>query len=64
MVLSVIIYVIVSGNCSGECKVFGSVQNDKVTGAVGVAFIIIVFRYLSIIIARSSRPLQRSLQDV
>jgi len=64
MVLSVIIYVIVSGNCSGECKVFGSVQNDKVTGAVGVAFIIIMFRYLSIIIARSSRPLRNFLRNV
>lgn len=65
MVLSVIIYVIVSSYChGGECEVFGRVQNDKVTGAVGVAFILIMFRYLSLIIARSSHPLQRFLRDV
>lgn len=64
MVLSVIVYYVVSGICGQGCTIFGSVQDDKVTGVVGVAFIIITFRYVSIIIARSSRPLRRFLQDV
>jgi len=67
MVFSVIIYFLLSGMCGADCIVFGRPGDEtvnKVTGAVGVAFIIISFRYVSIIIARSSRPIRRLLADV